>query len=40
MKFPEIDRADFFDLNDARQKIKPAQIPLLDELQEILHSSV
>lgn len=30
--FPEIDRAAFFGLDDARQKINPAQLALLDEL--------
>ena len=39
IQFPEIDRADFFDLDDARQKINPAQVALLDELQEILRGS-
>ena len=31
---PEVDRAEFFDLNTARHKINPAQAPLLDELQK------
>jgi predicted NUDIX family NTP pyrophosphohydrolase len=31
-EFPEIDRADFFDLQAARTKINPAQIPFLEEL--------
>ena len=30
--FPEIDRAAFFDLQGAKQKVNPAQIPLLEEL--------
>jgi predicted NUDIX family NTP pyrophosphohydrolase len=30
--FPEIDRAEWFDLSTARQKINPAQAPFLDEL--------
>jgi predicted NUDIX family NTP pyrophosphohydrolase len=30
--FPEIDRADFFGLEEARVKINPAQIPFLDRL--------
>ncbi|MGH9797670.1 MAG: NUDIX domain-containing protein [Candidatus Polarisedimenticolia bacterium] len=34
-EFPEIDRAAFFDLDTARLKILPAQIPLLDALLEI-----
>ena len=36
--FPEIDRAEFFDLPAARQKINPAQIALLDELEQRLLS--
>ncbi|PQO33405.1 NUDIX hydrolase [Blastopirellula marina] len=34
VEFPEIDRAEFFDLPVARQKINPAQVALLDELAE------
>jgi predicted NUDIX family NTP pyrophosphohydrolase len=29
---PEIDRAEWFDLEEARQKILPSQVPLLDRL--------
>jgi len=36
MQFPEIDRAEFFDLEVARTKIKAAQVPLIDELEKIL----
>lgn len=32
-EFPEIDRAEFFDLDAAREKINPAQSRLLDELE-------
>ncbi len=32
VEFPEIDQAQFFDLETAAQKIIPAQIPLLEEL--------
>jgi Predicted NTP pyrophosphohydrolase len=32
-EFPEVDRADFFNLEGAKTKINPAQIPLLEELQ-------
>ena len=32
-EFPEVDRADFFDLDLARQKINAAQVLLLDELK-------
>ena len=31
--FPEIDRAEWFDLGVARQKIVPGQIPFLDRLE-------
>ncbi|MCD6339797.1 MAG: NUDIX domain-containing protein [Verrucomicrobia bacterium] len=31
--FPEIDRAAFFPLGEAKQRILPAQVPLLDELE-------
>lgn len=33
--FPEIDRAAFFRLAEARTKIHPAQVPLVDELNRI-----
>lgn len=36
VEFPEIDRAEFFDLPMARQKINPAQVALLNELAEKL----
>jgi predicted NUDIX family NTP pyrophosphohydrolase len=32
--FPEVDRGDWFSLSSARQMINPAQIALLDELEE------
>lgn len=32
-RFPEVDRAAFFDLATARRKINPAQVPLLDALE-------
>ena len=35
-QFPEIDRAEFFDLETARRKIKDAQLGLIDELEAIL----
>ena len=35
-EFPEIDRAQWFDLTAARTKIMPAQAPFLDRLVEIL----
>ena len=34
--FPEIDRVEWFDLDEARQKLKAAQIPFLDRLQSAL----
>lgn len=35
-EFPEIDRAEFFDVVAARQKIKAAQMRLIEELEELL----
>jgi len=32
-EFPEVDKAAFFSLEEAKQKINPAQIPLLEELR-------
>jgi predicted NUDIX family NTP pyrophosphohydrolase len=34
--FPEIDRAEFFDIPSAMKKINAAQIPLLTELQRLV----
>lgn len=34
-EFPEIDRADFFSLDEARKKINPAQVSLIDALEGI-----
>ena len=34
--FPEVDCAAFFPLNEARIKIKPTQIPLIDRLEALL----
>jgi len=36
-EFPEIDRAAWFSLDEARQKILKGQIPLLDQLQAKLY---
>jgi predicted NUDIX family NTP pyrophosphohydrolase len=36
--FPEVDRADWFPLELAREKINPGQIPLLDQLEKILRA--
>jgi predicted NUDIX family NTP pyrophosphohydrolase len=33
-EFPEVDRAEWFDMTAARQKILKGQVPLLDELQK------
>ena len=35
-EFPEIDRAEFFTEESARQKLKPAQVPFLDRLRAAL----
>lgn len=35
--FPEVDRAQWFDLAEARRRIKDAQTPLLDALARALH---
>jgi len=34
--FPEVDRAEFFDVETARRKINPAQVAFVDELEELL----
>ncbi len=36
MEFPEMDRADFFSVDAARPKIKPAQMALVEELDAIV----
>lgn len=38
VEFPEVDRAEFFDLDTARTKINPAQVSLIDELERRLGS--
>ena len=38
MEFPEIDRAAFFDLETARDKINSAQARLIDEMEELLEN--
>lgn len=35
-QFPEIDRAEFFDIERARERLNPAQVDFLDELVEAL----
>lgn len=34
--FPEVDKGGWFNMEDARRKIKAAQIPLLEELTDLL----
>lgn len=36
MEFPEMDRAEFFDVAAAGQKIKAAQMPLVNECEQIV----
>lgn len=36
MEFPEMDRADFFDVAAAGQKVKAAQMPLVEECEQIV----
>jgi predicted NUDIX family NTP pyrophosphohydrolase len=36
--FPEVDRATWFGLDEARAKIQPGQIPLLDQLRDRLQA--
>jgi len=36
LSIPEVDRAEWFTLDEARAKLNPAQIPLLDRLAAIL----
>jgi predicted NUDIX family NTP pyrophosphohydrolase len=36
--FPEVDRADWFDLETARRKLLPGQLGLLDRLSELLEA--
>jgi predicted NUDIX family NTP pyrophosphohydrolase len=36
IEIPEVDRAEWFALDAAREKINPAQVPLLDRLQRLV----
>ena len=36
--FPEIDRVEWFDLDEARRKLKAAQVPFLDRLHKAIAS--
>lgn len=38
--FPEVDRGAFFSLEQAKVRMNPAQIPLLEELQQTLRSGL
>jgi predicted NUDIX family NTP pyrophosphohydrolase len=38
LEIPEVDQAAFFELNQAKERINPAQIPLLDEVAQKLGS--
>jgi len=40
VEFPEIDRAEFFDLDTARRKISAAQVSLINELEAIINKKV
>jgi predicted NUDIX family NTP pyrophosphohydrolase len=37
--FPEIDRVEWFQLDEARRRLKAAQVPFLDRLQAALAST-
>ena len=39
IEIPEVDRAEWFDLDAAREKINPGQVALLDRLAEVVASS-
>ena len=39
LEIPEVDRAEWFGLQAAREKINPAQVELLDRLAEILDTA-
>lgn len=38
IKFPEIDKADFFSIESARKKVWPSLLPFLDRLEEKINS--
>lgn len=38
IQVPEVDRAEFFDLENARQKINPAQVAFLAELERLVRA--
>jgi predicted NUDIX family NTP pyrophosphohydrolase len=35
-EFPEVDRAAFFGIDEAKTRINPAQVPLLERLERLL----
>ena len=35
-RFPEIDRVEWFDPGEARRRLKAAQVPFLDRLQQAI----
>jgi predicted NUDIX family NTP pyrophosphohydrolase len=39
VEFPEIDRVEWFDLGEARQRLKDAQAPFLDRLEAVARQS-
>jgi predicted NUDIX family NTP pyrophosphohydrolase len=39
VEFPEVDRAGWFSLDAARTKVLDGQLPLLDELEELWHTT-
>ena len=39
IKIPEVDKADFFSVKKAKEKINPAQIPFLERLENYLRES-
>jgi len=36
IEIPEVDRAEWFGMEDARERINPGQVPLLDRLEQLL----
>lgn len=40
MEFPEIDRADFFDMAAAKRKINPGQFALIEELEKTVNGAI
>jgi predicted NUDIX family NTP pyrophosphohydrolase len=39
-EFPEVDRAEWFTMEEAKSKILKGQIPLLEELEAIVGSNI